>query len=216
LPHVGLQVAFLSRLKLQAQDEIEKLDGVFEREKAPFMQVLRAALYSAQRKGLDRPSRRLIQKAFDLEVVPLMVQESRRYVAARALRFAEEQPLAGQFPLGCFGGSSLPVAVSFGGGGKSSMFCIWAMRVIGTWRGVCASCTTSRSGSEAAGLACAKVGAPPGSSCARAAKAPGASASAIPTIIVQQFMIASGLVAVLQCHCDRRSTNRCTRTDIPA
>ena len=67
-----------------------------------------------------------------MQVVHLVVEVERRRVAGGALALAEEELLAAQLALGRLGRvEPARDGSSFGAGGKSSMFCIWAMWV--TW-----------------------------------------------------------------------------------
>ena len=80
-------------------------------------------------KRLDRPVARLVlEEPLQVQVVHLVVEVERGRVAGGALRLAEEQLLAAQLLLASpSSGRAGRVIVSFGAGGKSSMFCAWAM-----------------------------------------------------------------------------------------
>ena len=112
-----------------AEDEVEELDGVVEREKATVVHVRRRVLDPAQREGLDRSvadhgviaNRARRVEAFRLQVVHEVVAVDRDAVAGAALRFAgrnsawPRNSAAVALP-----GSSLLSMPSFGAGGKSS------------------------------------------------------------------------------------------------
>src|SRR3982075_1732467 len=51
----GHQILLLLRRQLCAEDQVEELDGVFQRQKTLIVQVGRVVLGAAQRKGFDRP-----------------------------------------------------------------------------------------------------------------------------------------------------------------
>src|SRR6266404_2900066 len=49
------QILLLLRRQLRAEDQVEELDGVFQRQKTLIVQVGRVVLGAAQRKGFDLP-----------------------------------------------------------------------------------------------------------------------------------------------------------------
>ena len=67
------------------------------------------------------------RKRLQMQVVHLVVEVGWRRVADRALRLAEEQLLAAQLALGRFLRVEAAQRGQLGAGGKSRMFCIWAM-----------------------------------------------------------------------------------------
>ena len=102
------------------------------------MQVRWGVLDAAQREGLDwsfgvdpLPADHLGSEALHLEIVHLIVEVEGRRMTDSTLALAEEDLLAEALLLRRLGGFSRPSVVSFGAGGKSNMFCIWA--IIATW-----------------------------------------------------------------------------------
>src|SRR6188474_760393 len=76
-PHEGHQIALLLRSKLECQDQIEELDRIFEGQTPAVMQVRRALLDAAERKGLDGSQRRFVDKPLDSEIVHLVIKIER-------------------------------------------------------------------------------------------------------------------------------------------
>ena len=119
---------FSSFDSFKLQYEVEELDGVLQGQAAAVVQVRRAILDAAEREALDRAVARLaFQESLQVQVVHLVVEVGRRRVADRALRLAEEQLLAAQLALGRLLRVEAAQRGQLGAGGKSSMFCIWAM-----------------------------------------------------------------------------------------
>src|SRR5216683_1892281 len=114
-PQERHQILLLLRRQLCAEDQVEELDGVFQRQKTLVMQVGRVVLGAAQRKGFDRPvadghhvvDHHRLEEALGLEVVHQVVGVERRLVADRALTLAEEDLLATHLGLCRFGGIEL-------------------------------------------------------------------------------------------------------------
>src|SRR5215469_4572827 len=115
------QVLFFLRSELGAKDQIEELDGVFQRQKTRVMQVGRVVLGAAQREGFDRTvadchhvvDHRRLEETLGVEVVHQIVGVEGRLVAAGALALAEEDILAAHFGWGRFSGIELAKDVEF-------------------------------------------------------------------------------------------------------
>ena len=120
--------------EFEFQDQIEELDRIFEGQTPAVMEIRRTLLDAAQRKCLDRPQRGFVHKTLDSEIVHLVIEVERRGMTGGALPLAEEHLFAAPFALGGLRDPA-PRGVSFGAGGKSNMFCIWA---------ICETCTRSR------------------------------------------------------------------------
>src|SRR5216684_2200248 len=125
-PHECHQVLFLRVGQLRLQHQIEELDGVVERQKAPVVQVGRRVLDAAQRERLDRAvavhdqavDHLLLEKALQLQIVHRVVGVMRRRVAGGALALAEEHLLSAQLGLGGLDRIELAVHDAQLGGGR--------------------------------------------------------------------------------------------------
>src|ERR1700746_2437442 len=98
------EVLLLVAGQLRAEDQVEELNRVVEREQTAVMHVRRRVLDAAQREGLDRPipcfpqavDHRRLEKALELEIVHEVVGVVGRGVAGTALALAEEDLLPAQ------------------------------------------------------------------------------------------------------------------------
>src|SRR5262245_31465003 len=101
LTQEGDQVALFVGGQLGLQDQVEKLDGVFQGKQAAVMKVRRRFLDAAQAEILDRAlgsgfhavDHLRLEETLDLQVVHGIVGVIRSRVARGALRLAEEQRL---------------------------------------------------------------------------------------------------------------------------
>ena len=95
----------------------------------PSVQVRRAILDAAKRKALDRAVACLTvrESACSCKSCIWLSRKNARRVADRALRLAEDQLLAAKLALGRFLRVEAAQRGQLGAGGKSRMFCIWAM-----------------------------------------------------------------------------------------
>ena len=99
LAHVRDEVGLLLLAQLRAQHEVEELDGVLQRQQATIVKVRRAVLDAAQRERLHRPIAGLVDEAFKLQIVHLVISEGHPGVAGGALALAREDLLAAQLTL---------------------------------------------------------------------------------------------------------------------
>src|SRR5205814_656553 len=88
--------------ELEAEDEIEELDAIFQGEAAAIVEVRRAVLNAAQGESLDGTVGRLMGEALDVKVVVLVIEIGGRDMARGALRLAEEEIFAADFLLAGF------------------------------------------------------------------------------------------------------------------
>src|SRR5713226_1597594 len=122
LAHEGDQGRLLLRRQLHAQHEVEKLHRILQRQEAPVVQVWRGVLDPAQGEGLDGA----------LGVDPLIVDPARLVEAHDPQRpFPKNTSWPRRSSSVALAGSRVPRTVNFGVGGKSNMFCIWA--IMATW-----------------------------------------------------------------------------------
>ena len=108
-PHEGHQIALFLGGQVECQDQIEELDRIFEGQAPAVMQVRRALLDAAQRKGLDRPQRGFVDKPLDSEIVHLVIEVERWGMTGGALPLAKEHLFAAPFALGGPGGIQPPL-----------------------------------------------------------------------------------------------------------
>src|SRR5260221_8735993 len=93
----GHQILLLLRRQLCAEDQVEELDGVFQRQKTLIVQVGRVVLGAAQRKGFDRAvadrhhvvDHHRLEKPFGLQVVHLFVGSELTLMAPPGMSLAE-------------------------------------------------------------------------------------------------------------------------------
>src|SRR6266478_5128446 len=96
------QILLFLRRKFRAEDQVEELDRILQRQQTLVVHIGRVILDPAQCKGFDWTvpdghhvvDHHRLEEAFRLEVVHQVVGVKRRLVAARALALAEEDLLA--------------------------------------------------------------------------------------------------------------------------
>src|SRR5260370_28307416 len=96
------QILFLLRRELGAEDQVEELDRVLQRQKTLVMEIGRVVLHTAQSKGFDWAvpdchhvvNHRRLETPSGLPLVHQIVGVEGRLVASRALTLAEEDLLA--------------------------------------------------------------------------------------------------------------------------
>src|ERR1700737_191245 len=116
------QLLFLLRRQLGAEDQVEELDRVLQRQKTLVVHVGRVVLHAAQGKGFDGPvadrhhvvDHYRLEEALGLQVVHQIVGVEGRLVASRALALAEEDLLAAHLGLRRLGGIELAENVELG------------------------------------------------------------------------------------------------------
>src|SRR5690606_20767894 len=110
---IGDQSVLLPLRQIHAENQVEELDRVGERQQAAVVQIGRRVLYAAQGEGLDRAVRhdgeivddllRLVEP-FELQIVHIVVHERRlRNVTFRAAAFAQKHALALELDLARLG-----------------------------------------------------------------------------------------------------------------
>src|SRR6266446_9395808 len=105
--HVSDEIVLFLLVQLQAEDQVEELNGVGERQQTSVVQVGRRVLDAAQSERLDRPigqhdlpiySLPDLVEALELQVMHHVVQERRLWnVALRTTGLAEKQSFTGEF-----------------------------------------------------------------------------------------------------------------------
>src|SRR5262249_41043854 len=89
------EIAFLLVRQLQREHQVEEFDRILEGGGAPVVEVRRGGLDSPPGEALDRSiSRLLLQESLRMAGVDPVVPREGRRVAARTLRFAEEELVA--------------------------------------------------------------------------------------------------------------------------
>ena len=84
--------------EFEFQDQIEELHRVFQCQKPAVMEIRWAFLDTPQRERLNRSiSCFVFQESLDVEVVHLVIEINRRWMAGGTLRFAKEQSLTREF-----------------------------------------------------------------------------------------------------------------------
>src|SRR5580700_10181818 len=102
-PHLQLlhelnQIVLFLGSEFEFQDQVEELHRVFQCQKPAVMEIRWAVLDTPQRERLDRSISGFVsQESLDLEVVHLVIEIKRRWMAGGTLRFAKEQFLPRKF-----------------------------------------------------------------------------------------------------------------------
>ena len=128
LPHELNQIVLFLGSEFEFQDQIEELHRVFQCQKSAVMEIRRAFLDTPQRERLNR-----YISCFVFSGIARRGGRASGYRDKPALDGMEHCALPknnlspASSPAVAFAGPSLPVTVSFGAGGKSNIFCIWAM-----------------------------------------------------------------------------------------
>jgi hypothetical protein len=98
LPHELNQIVLFLGSEFEFQDQIEELHRVFQCQKPAVMEIRWAFLDTPQRERLNRSiSCFVFQESLDVEVVHLVIEINRRWMAGGTLRFAKEQSLTREF-----------------------------------------------------------------------------------------------------------------------
>src|ERR1700719_1450352 len=98
LPHEINQVVLFLGSEFEFQDQVEELHRVFQCQKPAVVEIRWAVLDTPKRERLIRSiSCFVFQESLDVEVVHLVIEIRRRWMAGGALRFAKEQFLAREF-----------------------------------------------------------------------------------------------------------------------
>jgi hypothetical protein len=85
------RLCFSSAVEFEFQDQIEELHRVFQCQKPTVMEIRWAFLDTPQRERLNRSiSCFVFQESLDVEVVHLVIEINRRWMADGTLRFAKE------------------------------------------------------------------------------------------------------------------------------
>src|SRR5712692_6753803 len=116
------QILLLLRLQFRAEDQVEELDRILQRQQTLVVQVGRVVLDAAQHKGFDQAvadghhvvDHHRLEEPLGLEVVHRVVGVKGRLVAVRALALAEEDLLATHLGLCRLGGIELAIDVELG------------------------------------------------------------------------------------------------------
>src|SRR6266446_2244998 len=121
-PQERHQILLLLLLQFRAENQVEELNRILQRQQTLVVHIGRVILNAAQRKGFDRPvpdrhhvvDHYRLEEALRLKVVHQVVGVKRRLVAARALALAEEDLLAAHLGGRRFAGNELAKNVKLG------------------------------------------------------------------------------------------------------